>query len=424
VLRRYRPHADRKPSLVLLAAATALGFGALHMVLPILPILMRRFEAGAAPVQLVTSLFLAGLAAGQLFYGPLSDRLGRRPVLVAGLVLFLIGTLLCGAAWSLPVLIAGRVLQAFGACAGVVLGRAILLDVYDRDAAARGLAVIMMAMTVAPSVSPTIGACLAEWVDWRAIFAVLGVLGTAILASTVLRLPETHPNMAPFGIAEFARSNLTLLRSPEYLAFALSGAFRTGAWFTFAAGVPFVLSELLHQPPSTYGLMILLPVGAYIMGSGLAARLAPRLGSSVLVLCGRTLALAAALGMLCWLWQAGVSLWMLFLPISVLAFADGLSHPAIMASALSLHPEMTGTASGLLGLLQMGAGALSPIAAAAMPQDGALVLVAWVCGLSGMAFGFGVFGVTLAAVRQQDMQADDAPPILAAALPQLGKDSA
>src|SRR3954453_2239487 len=226
------------------------------MVLPVLPILMRRFDAGAAPVQLVAGLFLAGLAAGQLCYGPLSDRWGRRPVLIAGLVLFLIGTLLCGAAWSMPMLIAGRVLQAAGACAGIVLGRAILLDVYDRDAAARGLAVIMIAMTVAPSVSPTIGACLAEWLDWRAIFAVLGVLGATILVAIVLRLPETHPKLATFGIAEIARSHLTLLRSPEYLAFALSGAFRTGAWFTFAAGVPFMVSELLHQPPRTYGLMI------------------------------------------------------------------------------------------------------------------------------------------------------------------------
>src|SRR4051794_16201036 len=104
------------------------------MVLPVLPILMRRFDAGAAPVQLVVGLFLAGIAAGQLCYGPLSDCWGRRPVLIAGLAVFLVGTLLCGAAWSMPMLIAGRVLQAAGA--GIVLGRAILLDVYDRDAAA------------------------------------------------------------------------------------------------------------------------------------------------------------------------------------------------------------------------------------------------------------------------------------------------
>ena len=113
---------EGKPSLALLAAVTALAFSALHMVVPALPILTAAFDDTPSRVQLVVTLFLAGIAAGQLFYGPISDRFGRRPVLIAGLVLFLAGTLLCGAAWSLPVLIVGRVLQALGACAGIVLG--------------------------------------------------------------------------------------------------------------------------------------------------------------------------------------------------------------------------------------------------------------------------------------------------------------
>jgi DHA1 family bicyclomycin/chloramphenicol resistance-like MFS transporter len=217
----------KKPSLALLAAVTALAFSALHMVVPALPILTAAFGDSPSRVQLVVTLFLAGIAAGQLVYGPLSDRFGRRPVLIAGLVVFLAGTLVCAAAWSLPALITGRVLQAVGACAGIVLGRAIIRDVYEREAAARGLAIVMMAMTLVPGVSPAVGAYLAEWIDWRAIFAVLGVLGAVVLGLVVIRLGETNPASARLDLAGMARSYATLARSPEYVAFALCGACST-----------------------------------------------------------------------------------------------------------------------------------------------------------------------------------------------------
>jgi DHA1 family bicyclomycin/chloramphenicol resistance-like MFS transporter len=417
-------HASNKPPLILLAALTALAFGALHMLLPALPLVMQTFNEDLIEVQLGVTLFFAGIAAGQLVYGPLSDSFGRRPALIAGLALFLVGTLLSGAAWSMSVLTVGRLLEALGACAGLVLGRAILADVYDRDAAARGVAIILMVMTIVPGVAPTLGACLAEWLDWRAIFAVLGVFGALLLVFTVLLLPETNASPKPFAMIGMMRSYRTLLRSREYLAFTLSGTCRSTAWFTFAASVPLVLSDLLHQPPTTYGLMILLPVSSYVLGTGLAARLATRVGSFRLVLCGRSVALAAALGMVGWWWFGGLGLLMLFLPMAIVSFADGLSHPAIMASAINVYPELTGTASGLLGFLQMGGPAVGTIIVAALPFDGAFGLVVVVCGLIVMSFGFGVLGVRLAAAREQTGPGgDDAAPS-AAALPQLQKDTA
>src|SRR5437868_1972232 len=207
------------PSLALLSAVTALAFCGLHMVVPALPLLVAVFDGSPARVQLVLSLYLAGIAAGQLVYGPLSDRFGRRPVLLAGLAMFLAGTALCGLAWSLPALIAGRVLQALGACAGVVLARAIIRDVYEREAAARGLALVMMAMTLAPAISPAFGAYLAEWFDWRAIFTVLGGLGAVVFVATVLRLGETNRRPVRLNLAGLAGAYAELFGSPAFVGF-------------------------------------------------------------------------------------------------------------------------------------------------------------------------------------------------------------
>ena len=152
---------SRRAPLGLLVAVAAIAPAALHMPVPSLPLLAAVFAAPAGSVQLVLTLFLAGIAVGQLVYGPVSDRLGRRPVLIAGLALFLAGTVVCGLAWSLPMLIVGRVIEACGGCAGMVLGRAIVRDLFDRERSASAIATIMMAMSLAPSISPAIGAYLA-----------------------------------------------------------------------------------------------------------------------------------------------------------------------------------------------------------------------------------------------------------------------
>ena len=381
------------PSLTLLAAVTALGFCALHMVVPALPLLATAFDESPAQVQLVLTLYLAGIAGGQLVYGPLSDRFGRRPVLIAGLVLFLAGTLLCGLAWSLAALIFGRVLQACGACAGIVLGRAIIRDVYEREAAARGLAIVMMAMSLAPGISPAIGAYLAEWVDWRAIFAVLGILGAIVLALTVARLGETNLHPARLHLVGMAASCIALLRSPQFLGFALCSACTSASWFTFIASAPHVLSEALGEPPSTYGLMILMPMATYILGNAAAARFALRLGSLRLLILGRTIALTGAVAMALWYLYAGLSAWAVFLPIALAEIGDGLNQPAALAAGLSIQPRLAGTASGLMGFLQMTVAAIGTFVVALLPYPIAVSMIVVVGGFIALALGFGLFAL-------------------------------
>ncbi len=381
------------PSLALLAAVTAIGFCALHIVVPALPILAAAFDADPVRVQLVLTLYLAGIAAGQLVYGPVSDRFGRRPVLIAGLAMFLAGTLLCGLAWSLAALICGRVLEACGACAGIVLGRAIIRDVYEREAAARGIALVMMAMTLAPAVSPAIGAYLAEWVDWRAIFALLGVLGAAVLALTVARLGETNTRPTRLDLVGMAESYLTLLRSPQYLGFALCSACASASWFTFCASAPHVLVETMGKPPSTYGMMIVLPMATYMLGNAAAARFAGRFGSFKLLLAGRSLAFAAALAMALWYMLAGLGIWVMFVPIALSSIGDGLSQPAALAAGLSVYPRLAGTASGLMGFLQMTVAAIGTLAVALLPFQFAVSMVMVVGGFIALALAFGIFAL-------------------------------
>jgi DHA1 family bicyclomycin/chloramphenicol resistance-like MFS transporter len=388
-----RNDAGRAPSLILLAAVTAIGFCALHIVVPALPLLVTAFGHNPAQVQLVLTLYLAGIAGGQLVYGPVSDRFGRRPVLILGLVMFVAGTLLCGLAWSLAALVVGRVLEAIGACAGIVLGRAIIRDVYEREAAARGLALVMLAMTLAPAISPAAGAYLVEWVGWRAIFVLLGVLGAVVLAMTVARLGETNTNPTRLDLAGMIGAYMTLVRSPAFLGFAFCGACSSASWFTFCASAPYLLSELMGRPPSTYGLMILLPMACYMLGNAGAARFALRHGSLRLVIYGRSVAFTAAVVMVLWYLIGGLGIWVLFVPIGLSSIGDGLSQPAAMAAGLSTYPRLAGTASGVMGFLQMTVSALGTFIVALLAHDSALGMILAVGGFIALAFAFGIFAV-------------------------------
>lgn len=391
--------ARRPPPLALIAAATAIGFCALHMVVPTLPLLGRVFGRGPAEVQLVLTLYFLGIAGGQLIYGPVADRFGRRPVLIAGIVLFLAGTALCGFAPSLPVLLAGRVAQAVGACAGLVLGRAIIRDVYDRDAAARGIALVMMAMTLVPAVSPAIGAYVSEWFGWRAMFALHAGLGVGVLGWTLARLGETLAQRVPLNLPEMGRSSRLLLRSPAVLCFALCTAFTSASWFTFIASAPYLLSDVLHRPPSTYGLMVLMPMATYILGNAMAARFARRAGTNAMIVSGVVLSLASGLLMAAWCGVLGLSTWALFVPMALSSVGNGLSQPSALAAGLSVYPRVAGTASGFIGFLQMAASAVGTLAVAALPHQGASAVVGVVLATQIAAMLFGGVAVRLPGSR-------------------------
>lgn len=350
------------PAAWLLVALTSIGPFSLQIVLPALPGLAIGFAVAPGTAQLALTFYLAGVALGQLLYGPLADRYGRRPFALAGLALFLLASAGSAAAPSVAWLILGRMVQAVGACSGMVLARAMIRDCYPRERAASVMAYVFMGMTVAPMVAPAIGAAIEEWLGWRAIFGLTAIAGAALLAATAARLPETlaAPQHLP-GIAGFLRANLALARRPAFAVYAGSFASTSGVFFAFLAGAPFVVVNGLGLPPTAYGLAFVVVSLSYAGGNFITARLAQRLGvvrllslGTAVTFLGTALALAAALAL-------PPSLVVLFGPAMLMALGNGVAQANAMAGAISVRPKLAGTASGLSGALQMAFGAVMTV---------------------------------------------------------------
>ena len=289
----------RRPSGILLAAIACSGTLAMHIFVPVLPAVARDFAATPGAAQLTLTVYLIGLAAGQLIYGPLSDRLGRRPVLIMALLVFLAATLLAALAPSLNWLIAAGVLQALGGCGGLVLGRAMARDGATPEQAARQLALLVMVMTAAPAIAPLVGSMAAVWVGWRGIFGVLGVAGVALLIVTVTTLPETNraraalPNLRAM-LAVYGQ----LLGRRAFCAYAIGGACMSTSIYAFLSASPFLFIDVLHRPPVEVGVYYMVLTVGITFGSWIASRLALRVRIPHLLRLGALLGMLGASGLL------------------------------------------------------------------------------------------------------------------------------
>lgn len=341
---------------------SALGPLALNIFLPSMPGLAQQFEVEYGTVQLTLTLYLIGLSLAQLVYGPLSDRHGRRPVLLWGLALFLLGSLICTLAPSIEVLMLGRMLQAIGGCAGLVLGRAIVRDLYDRDRSAAMIGYVTMAMTLAPMLAPALGGYLDIWLGWRSSFAFCSLAGAAVMLWVVLVLPETlAPGGGGEGFSGLLRGYRDLLRSPTFCGYAFQTAFTSGMFFAFIAGAPFVVVTVLGLPPSSYGLWFVVVSAGYLAGNFLTGRFSVRFGVDRMIAAGATIALLGIAAQAVIGWFGLLSLPAIFLPMAIVALSNGLTLPNGTAGAVSVNPRAAGAAAGLSGALQMLTGAAAAV---------------------------------------------------------------
>jgi len=347
------------PLLALLVALTSMGPVALNILVPGVPNLVAKFETDAGTVQLTVSLFLFSLAAGQLLLGPLSDRFGRRPVVLAGVALATLASFAAMAADSIGLLVAARVVQAAGAATGVVIGRAIIRDLYDRDRAAAMLGLVTTAMVVAPMVAPLIGGILDTAFGWEAIFLFVALFSLLILVWAVLALPETRPAPVPGAAAMRQRSEwLALFRSGPFHAYVLVTSFGSAPFFIFIGGAPYVVIDLMGSTSAAYGLWFTITSLGYMGGNFAVSRLSGRYGVKTMTGWGLAIQLAGAilLVLTVLIWERSVP--MFFLPQTIMSFGNGLLLPNAIAGAISVRPQAAGAASGITGFVQMAIGAI------------------------------------------------------------------
>ncbi len=348
----------RRPPLWLLVMVTFSGTLAMHMLVPALPAAAQDLNASMAAMQSTISLYILGLAAGQLFYGPLSDCFGRRPVLMVGLAIYTIAGLIAALAPDVQALIAARVLQALGGCAGLVLGRAIVRDTAGTEDTIKRLALMNLMTTIGPGLAPLLGTALVTTMGWRSIFLALAGLGVVNLLFTWRLLPETAKPSGTINFKSMGRDYKTLLGSPAFVGFVVGGGCATMAVYGIVVAAPFILVQELHYSVREVGFFIGLLMAGVSLGNAITSRLVGKVSIELIMIRANALGLASsavflAISLLGYLNLVAAGVLMFLFTLGV-----GMAGPGGITKAISVNAKLTGTAAGLYGFVQMLVGAL------------------------------------------------------------------
>ena len=343
------------PVLVLIIGFLMLQPLSTDLYLASLPHLATVFNVPASTVQLTLSMFVAGFGSAQLVIGPLSDRHGRRPVLITGLGLYVGASLLCAAAPGIDLLIAARFLQALGCCSAIIIARAIVRDAYAPSDGAGVIARASSWLSLAPLLGPILGSYLQVTFGWRAAFVVHAILGACLLGAVMLRLPETNAYKNPRAteLAGLFENFRLVLGARAFWANALPGALSYGAIFAFISGSSLALIKVLQVPTARFGYCFAFGVSGYLGGTILCRHLLPRFGQAATRRIGGTASLAAGALFLAAL-ALGAGHWTLVVTAMFLTMgAHGINFPIAQSGAVTPFPQQAGTAAGLMGALAM-----------------------------------------------------------------------
>ena len=350
--------------IVILVAVTAIAPFSMQMFLPALPVIQKDFGVSQDLAILTLTLSLFAIALGNFIYGPLSDRFGRKPILLAGLLIFLAGSMLSALASDIWILIGGRLLQGGGGAAGLVLARAMVRDVYGPSRAARAISYLTMAMVFAPMFAPFVGGLLTDAIHWRSVFGFVALLILPVLFITWFRLEETAPVTGAAAKGAVVAGIKRLSRSMRFWGFTISSSLSIAIFFAYVAATPFLAINLLGYSAAEYGLTYLFVAGSYITGNFIATRLHRRLGEVGLMVFGSVGVAASTCGAVLVHLVVPLNIFTLVVPAMLFSLFQGSTIPIGQAGAINVDPRYAGAASGLVGFFQMGsAGAMAQLVA-------------------------------------------------------------
>jgi DHA1 family bicyclomycin/chloramphenicol resistance-like MFS transporter len=346
---------ERPAATAVLVGIAALAPIAVDVFLPSMPAMAREFDTSTGTLSLAVTLFIVAFAGAQLFWGPLSDRAGRRPALLAGLALFVAGSLLCLAASSIPLLLAGRILQGLGGGAGPAIANAVVIDTYRRERAIGVLALITLSIALAPMIAPVFGGLIQEYATWRVVFVIQGGVGVLLAAAFFALIPETNraPDPSALRPSRLAANYRRLFRSRTFATAAVLMGLLFAGQLIFISTSSFVLVDDLGASPVVYGLSFGFVSFGIMAGATICRRLSRRWPPGRIVFVAAAMGWAAALAMAALAGAGLASLPATVLPAFIILAGNGMARPAATATALADFPETAGLASAVLGFTQM-----------------------------------------------------------------------
>lgn len=369
---------ERKPSVWVLITISTISPLSMNIYLPSMAGMVDAFSTTTGMVQLTMSLFLASLAFAQMFVGPISDRLGRRPLVVWGLGLYVIASIVCLFAPTIESLIAARIVQALGGSTGLVLSRAIIRDLYERDKAASMIGYVTMGMAVGPMLAPVVGGLLDGYFGWKGGFYTMAILGVVVWAAAYFNLTETNQARGTeTGMDSLWKNMWLLLHEPLFWAYTMVVAFASALYFSYLGGAPFISARILGISPSEMGLYFMFVAAGYIFGNFISGRISERVGVLPMIAIGSVIPMLAIAAVTIAVIAEAYHPLALFLPMFFVGLGNGICLPSALSGAVSVRPELAGAASGLSGSAQIGFGAVSSTLVAWMLSDAMWPDTAW-----------------------------------------------